>query len=172
MIIIHGYRATTLVLYVLLNVLVRTGKYNHLPEFPAMGFCFSAACLRTLRSLSKLSGFWSCVKQIQLRALFASDASFCFTYLTFFHIHTYTHTHMSIYLPTHMHIYIFIYFPMKIYSINIMYFYKIYSIYYIFILNIELIKKNDNHVCVTLITRIIIIIFYKINDKLFDNYIN
>lgn len=31
MIIIHGYRATTLVLYVLLNVLVRTGEYNHFP---------------------------------------------------------------------------------------------------------------------------------------------
>lgn len=28
MIIIHGYRATTLVLYILLNVLVRTGEYN------------------------------------------------------------------------------------------------------------------------------------------------
>lgn len=46
MIIIHGYRATSLVLYVLLNVLVRTGEYNHFPT-PFGNVCFSAACLRT-----------------------------------------------------------------------------------------------------------------------------
>jgi len=34
MIIIHGYRATTLVLYILLNVMVRTGEYNRLPDTP------------------------------------------------------------------------------------------------------------------------------------------
>lgn len=32
MIVIHGYRATTLVLYVLLNVLVRTGEYKPLSD--------------------------------------------------------------------------------------------------------------------------------------------
>jgi len=37
MIIIHGYRATTLVLYILLNVLVRTGEYNRLPDTPFGG---------------------------------------------------------------------------------------------------------------------------------------
>lgn len=40
MIIIHGYRVTTLVLYILLNVLVRTGEYNHLPVSPSAGYVF------------------------------------------------------------------------------------------------------------------------------------
>lgn len=47
MIIIHGYRATTLVLYVLLNVLVRTGEYDHHFPTPFGNVCFSADCLRT-----------------------------------------------------------------------------------------------------------------------------
>lgn len=81
MIIIHGYRVTTLVLYILLNVLVRTGEYNHLPVSPSAG-CFSAGCLRTLRPSSKPSGFRRYVKWRQLRALFVLT-SFCFIHLTF-----------------------------------------------------------------------------------------
>ncbi|KAL6267980.1 hypothetical protein P5V15_001052 [Pogonomyrmex californicus] len=52
-IIIHGYQATTLILYILLNVLMRTGECKHFPVSPSAGVCSSAGCLRMLRSSSK-----------------------------------------------------------------------------------------------------------------------
>lgn len=54
MIIIHGYRVTTLVLYILLNVLVRTGEYNHLPVSPLAGYVFPrVVCARPVRRQSQ-----------------------------------------------------------------------------------------------------------------------
>lgn len=63
MIIIHGYRVTTLVLYILLNVLVRTGEYNHLPISPsAQGMFFRELFAHAPSPSSKPSGFQRCVK--------------------------------------------------------------------------------------------------------------
>lgn len=83
MIIIHGYRATTLVLYILLNVLVRTGEYNRFPDTPFGGaFVFPrVVCARA--SIRRQSRADSGVARVQLRALLVLTASFCLTHLTF-----------------------------------------------------------------------------------------
>lgn len=72
MIIIHGYRATTLVLYILLNVLVRTGEYNPLSDCLRQRLFFHELFICVCRQSEP-----NIAKQRYLRASFEFTVSFC-----------------------------------------------------------------------------------------------
>ena len=80
MIIIHGYRVTTLVLYILLNVLVRTGKYNHLPVFPSK-VCFYGKLLFAHASSVVKAERIPALRKVKVEA---ASSAICIDYLFFF----------------------------------------------------------------------------------------